>query len=84
MLEDGTAIGSGIATSLNRLKNSKAKSKIIVLLTDGRNNVGKISPLTAAEAAKALKVKIYTIGAGAKGLVPYPVRDYFGNKVMSR
>lgn len=81
MLEDGTAIGSGIATSLNRLKNSKAKSKVIILLTDGRNNMGTISPLTAAEAAKALKVRIYTIGAGAKGPVPYPVRDFFGNKV---
>ena len=84
MLEDGTAIGSGIATSLNRLKNSKAKSKIIILLTDGRNNTGKISPLTAAEAAKALKVKIYTIGAGSKGPVPYPVRDFFGNKVYQQ
>lgn len=84
MLEDGTAIGSGIATSLNRLKNSKAKSKVIILLTDGRNNMGTISPLTAAEAAKAMKVKIYTIGAGAKGPVPYPVRDFFGNKVYQQ
>ena len=79
MIEDGTAIGSGIASSLNRLRKSKAKSKIIILLTDGRNNVGNISPLTAAEAAKALKIKIYTIGAGAKGFVAYPVRDFFGN-----
>ncbi len=84
MLEDGTAIGSGIATSLNRLKNSKAKSKVIILLTDGRNNTGTISPLTAAEAAKALKVKIYSIGAGAKGPVPYPVRDFFGDKVYQQ
>lgn len=81
MLEDGTAIGSGIAASLNRLKNSKAKSKIIILLTDGRNNAGTISPRTAAEAARALHVKIYTIGAGAKGPVPFPVRDFWGNKV---
>ncbi len=80
MLEDGTAIGSGIAASLNRLKNSKAKSKVIILLTDGRNNTGTITPLTAAEAAKTLKVKVYTIGAGAKGPVPYPVHDFFGNK----
>ena len=80
MLEDGTAIGSGIATALNRLRNSKAKSKVIILLTDGRNNLGTISPLTAAEAAKALQVKIYTIGAGGKGPVPYPVRDFFGNQ----
>ncbi|MCX5668940.1 MAG: VWA domain-containing protein [Candidatus Omnitrophica bacterium] len=84
MLEDGTAIGSGIATSLNRLKNSKAKSKVVILLTDGRNNLGTISPLTAAEAAKALKVKIYTIGAGGKGPVPYPVRDLFGNKAYQQ
>jgi len=84
MLEDGTAIGSGIATSLNRLRNSKAKSKVVILLTDGRNNMGTISPLTAAEAAKALKIKIYTIGAGAKGPVFYPVRDPFGNKVYQQ
>jgi Ca-activated chloride channel homolog len=84
MVEDGTAIGSGIASSLNRLKNSKAKSKVVILLTDGRNNTGKISPLTAAEAAKALKIKIYTIGAGSKGPVPYPVKDLWGNKVYQR
>lgn len=81
MIEDGTAIGSGIATSLNRLKDTKAKSKIVILLTDGRNNTGKIPPLAAAQAAKALKIKVYTIGAGAKGLAPYPAYDLFGNKV---
>jgi len=81
LVEDGTALGSGIATSLNRLKDSKAKSKIVILLTDGRNNTGKISPLTASEAAKALKIKVYTIGAGSKGPVPYPVKDFFGNTV---
>ena len=81
LVEDGTAIGSGIATSLNRLKDSKAKSKVVILLTDGRNNMGKISPLTAAEAAKALKITVYTIGAGAKGMAPYPVKDFFGNTV---
>jgi len=81
LVEDGTAIGSGIATSLNRLRDVKAKSKVVILLTDGRNNTGKISPLTAAEAAKALKIKIYTIGAGSKGPVPYPVKDFFGNTV---
>ncbi|MBU0634038.1 MAG: VWA domain-containing protein [Candidatus Omnitrophica bacterium] len=79
MVEDGTAIGSAIAAALNRLKNSAAKTKIIILLTDGRNNAGKISPQTAAEAAKALKVKVYTIGAGSVGPVPYPVKDLFGN-----
>jgi len=81
LVEDGTAIGSGIATSLNRLKDSKGKSKVVILLTDGRNNTGKISPLTASEAAKALKIKVYTIGAGSKGPVPYPVKDFFGNTV---
>ncbi len=78
MVEDGTAIGSSIAAALNRLKSSQAKTKIIILLTDGRNNAGKISPLTAAEAARALGVKIYTIGAGSIGQVPYPVKDAFG------
>jgi Ca-activated chloride channel family protein len=81
MIEDATAIGSALATAVNRLKNSKSKSKIVVLLTDGINNAGKITPLTAAEAAKALKVKVYTIGIGTKGLVPYPMKDYFGNTV---
>jgi len=81
IVEDSTAIGSGLAAALNRLKNTKAKTKIIILLTDGRNNAGKISPMTAAEAAKALGVKVYTIGAGTKGLAPYPFKDYFGNTV---
>ncbi|MCM8796518.1 MAG: VWA domain-containing protein [Candidatus Omnitrophica bacterium] len=81
MIEDGTAIGSGLSVSLKRLENSKAKSKIVILLTDGINNAGKVSPALAAEAAKALKVKVYTIGAGTKGLAPYPVKDFFGNIV---
>lgn len=81
IMEDGTAIGSGIVSSLNRLKKTQAKSKVIILLTDGRNNAGAIAPLTAAEAAKALKVRIYTIGAGSEGMVPYPVQDVFGNTV---
>ena len=80
-IEDGTAIGSAIATSLNRLKNSDAKSKVIILLTDGVNNTGDISPLTAAQMAQALGVKIYTIGAGSKNEVPYPVQDFWGNTV---
>ena len=79
LIEDGTAIGSGLGSSLNRLKDSKAKSKVVILLTDGRNNTGDISPSTAAEAAMALKIKVYTIGAGTKGLAPYPVKDFFGN-----
>ena len=81
MVEDGTAIGSAIVTSLNRLRQSKAKGKVLILLTDGRNNTGSISPQTAAYAAKALDVKIYTVGAGTKGLAPYPAEDFFGNKV---
>ena len=81
LIEDGTAIGSGIASALNRLKDTQAKGKVIILLTDGRNNTGNISPQTASEAAKALKVKVYTIGAGTKGLAPYPVKDFFGNTV---
>jgi len=79
LIQDATAIGSGIATSLLRLKNSRAQSKIIVLLTDGVNNSGKIQPLDAAKMAQALGVKIYTIGAGTKGIVPFPVTDQLGN-----
>jgi len=80
LIQDATAIGSGIATSLLRLRNSKAKSKIIVLLTDGVNNSGKILPLDAAKMAQAMGIKIYTIGAGTTGIVPFPVIDEFGNK----
>ncbi len=83
-VEDGTAIGSGISTALNRLKDTESKGKVIVLLTDGRNNSGKISPAIAAEAAKALSVKIYTIGAGTKGYAPYPGKDFFGNTVYTK
>jgi Ca-activated chloride channel family protein len=81
IIEDGTAIGSGLSAALNRLKDTDAKSKVIILLTDGRNNAGSIPPLTAAEASSALGIKVYTIGAGAKGMAPYPARDMFGNKV---
>jgi Ca-activated chloride channel homolog len=81
MIEDATAIGSAIASSVNRLRTSKTKSKIIILLTDGVNNAGNISPLLAAEAAKALKIKIYTIGVGTKGLSPYPIKDFYGRTV---
>jgi Ca-activated chloride channel family protein len=84
LIEDGTAIGSGISAALNRLKDTKAKSKVVILLTDGRNNAGKISPLTAAEAAAALNIKVYTIGAGTKGLAPFPAKDMFGNKVYQQ
>lgn len=78
VLEDGTAIGDGIATSLNRLKEGKAKSKSIILLTDGSNNTGVVAPVTAAEVAKELGVKIYTIGVGTNGTAPYPTRTLTG------
>lgn len=81
MIEDGTAIGSALATATGRLRGSEAKSKLAILLTDGQNNAGKVSPITAADAAKALGVKVYTIGAGTRGMAPYPARDLFGNKV---
>ncbi|OQX81746.1 MAG: aerotolerance regulator BatA [Candidatus Omnitrophica bacterium 4484_70.1] len=81
MIEDGTAIGEGLASALNRLKDTKAKSKVVILLTDGRNNAGEISPPLAAEIANSLGIKVYTIGAGSKGLAPYPVKDFFGNTV---
>jgi Ca-activated chloride channel family protein len=77
--DDGTAIGSAIAASVNRLRTTPAKSKVIILLTDGMNNTGKISPFAAAEAAKALGVKIYTIGVGVRGKAPIPIRDEAGN-----
>ncbi len=81
LIEDGTAIGSGVASSLNRLRDSKAKSKVIILRTDGRNNAGKVSPELAAEAARAFGAKVYTIGAGTKGMAPYPAKDFFGNTI---
>jgi len=77
--DDGTAIGSAIAAGVNRLRTTNAKSKVVILLTDGINNTGKISPLAAAEAAKALGVKIYTIGVGVRGMAPIPLRDQAGN-----
>ncbi len=82
MIEDGTAIGSAIASGSNRLRASKAKSRILILLTDGMNNGGKIAPLTAAEAAETLGIKIYTIGAGTRGEAPMPMIDQFGRKRM--
>ncbi|MCP4253137.1 MAG: VWA domain-containing protein, partial [Candidatus Scalindua sp.] len=80
MVEDGTAIGSAIGVCVSRLKTSKAKSKVVILLTDGRNNAGGIDPLTAAELAKTFDTKIYTVGAGTKGLAPYPTKNLFGLK----
>jgi len=78
MIDDGTAIGMGLATSVNRLKESNAKSKVIILLTDGINNSGVIPPLTAAEIAADFGIRVYTIGVGTKGLAPYPFQTAFG------
>ncbi len=75
MIADGTAIGMGIATSVNRLRDADAKSKVIILITDGENNAGNIDPVTAAELAKTFDIKIYTIAVGRGGLVPFPIDD---------
>ena len=78
MIEDGTAIGEGLATAVNRIKDSEARSKVIILLTDGVNNRGIIAPITAAEIAKTFGVRVYTIGVGTQGMAPYPVQTPFG------
>jgi Ca-activated chloride channel family protein len=78
MIEDGTAIGNGIANAINRLKDSDAKSKVIILLTDGVNNAGEVDPLSAAEIAATFGIRIYTIGVGTRGQAPYPVQTPFG------
>ena len=74
LISDGTAIGMGIANAVTRLKDSKAKSKVIILLTDGTNNCGQISPNTAADIAKSFGIRVYTIGVGSNGSAPYPFR----------
>jgi Ca-activated chloride channel family protein len=79
-IEDGTAIGSGLSAALNRLRELKAKSKVVILMTDGQNNAGKVPPLTAAEAAEALKVRVYTIGVGTRGVARVPYINVFGQK----
>jgi len=78
MIEDGTAVGMGLATAVKRLQSSPAESKVVVLLTDGRSNRGEIGPVTAAQMAQALGVRVYTIGAGSRGTAPIPVPDGFG------
>lgn len=79
LIEDGTAIGNGLATAINRLRESDAKSKVVILLTDGVNNRGEITPMTAAEIARAQNIRVYTIGVGTEGMAPYPAVDMFGN-----
>jgi Ca-activated chloride channel family protein len=78
MIEDGTAIGNGLATAVNRIKDSEAKSKVIILLTDGVNNRGDIDPATAADIAKTYGIRVYTIGVGTQGMAPYPVQTPYG------
>ena len=78
MIEDGTAIGDGLATAVSRLQHSKAKSKVIILLTDGVNNMGSIDPQSAAEMAKLYGIRVYTIGIGTEGYAPYPVKTPYG------
>lgn len=78
MIQDGTAIGLGLANAVSRIKDSQAKSKVIILLTDGSNNMGEIAPVTAAEIAKSFGIRVYTIGVGTQGEAPYPFQTAFG------
>ncbi|MBK6397415.1 MAG: VWA domain-containing protein [Bacteroidetes bacterium] len=78
ILADGTAIGEGLGTAVNRIRNSRAKSKVVILLTDGVNNIGSIAPETAGEIAKTFGIRVYTIGVGTRGMAPYPVKSPFG------
>ena len=80
MIEDGTAIGDGLATAINRLKDSEAISKVIILLTDGMNNAGSVDPYTAAELAKLYGIRVYTVGVGTYGTAPFPVNTIFGTQ----
>ena len=81
VVEDGTAIGNGLATAINRLRESEAKSKVVILLTDGVNNSGQIAPITAAEIAREMGIKVYTIGVGRNGTAPYPIFDQRGRLI---
>ena len=83
VIDDGTAIGNGLATAINRLRESDAASKVVILLTDGVNNAGQIAPLTAAQIAESLGIKVYTIGVGTRGKAPYPVYDRSGKFVQT-
>jgi Ca-activated chloride channel family protein len=82
LIEDGTAIGLGLATAVNRLRHSEAESKTVILLTDGSNNVPTLEPETAAELAHALGVRVYTIGVGKRGRVPFPRTGAFGTRTV--
>ena len=82
LIEDGTAIGNGLATAVARMKDSDAKSRVVILLTDGVNNSGEVSPQTAAEIAKTYGIRVYTIGVGANGMAPYPVMTPWGMDIQ--
>ena len=82
LIEDGTAIGDGLATAISRLKDSEAMSKVIILLTDGLNNAGSVDPYTAGEMAKLFGIRVYTIGVGSYGTAPYPVQTPFGTQIQ--
>jgi Ca-activated chloride channel family protein len=82
LIEDGTAIGDGLATAISRLKDSEAISKVVILLTDGMNNAGSVDPYTAAEIAKLYGIRVYTIGVGSYGTAPYPVQTPFGTQMQ--
>ena len=84
VIEDGTAIGMGLATAVNRIKESRARSKVIILLTDGVNNRGDVGPVTAAEIAASFGIRVYTIGVGSHGSAPVPVQDAFGRMMTRR
>lgn len=83
MIEDGTAIGMGLANAVNRIKDSESKSKVIILLTDGVNNMGAVAPATAAGIAKTFGIRVYTIGVGTQGMAPYPVQTPFGTQYQN-
>jgi Ca-activated chloride channel homolog len=83
MIDDGTAIGMGLANAVNRIKDSESKSKVIILLTDGVNNMGAIAPATAAGIAKTFGIRVYTIGVGTQGMAPYPVQTPFGTQYQN-
>ncbi len=84
VISDGTAIGTGLATAVNRLRHSDSPSKVVILLTDGENNSGQIDPLTAAELAKEFGIRVYTIGVGTEGMAPYPAYDQWGDIVYTQ
>ncbi|PDP58348.1 aerotolerance regulator BatA [Porphyromonas gingivalis] len=83
VLDDGTAIGMGLATAVNRLKDSKAKSRVVILLTDGSNNMGDITPRMAADIARTFGIRVYTVGVGTRGEAPFPIQTEFGVRIQN-